>query len=233
MGLFGSKKTTLASSGVFSGMMDAHSHILPGVDDGVQTVGESLAILEEFEKLGISSVVLTPHIMEDYPNEVADLKARFEEFKTQYTGPIRLRLAAENMLDNLFVERLEKGELLFWDEGVLLVETSYYNPPAAMQEMITKIKAKGYTPLLAHPERYEYMQMSDYDRLYMQGVKFQLNLLSLTGAYGIMAMKKAEDLLKKGYYSYRGTDIHSLGSFMFHTNKDKVSKEIIGRLCFK
>ena len=229
MGLF-SRKKTLVASGVFNSMQDAHSHILPGVDDGVQTMEESLAILSEFEKVGITSVVLTPHIMEDYPNETSALRLRFEELKAAYNGPVTLRLAAENMLDNLFLQRLEANDLLLWDEGLILVETSYYNPPYAMNEMLSKIMSKGLRPILAHPERYEYMDKAEYDELYIKGVRFQLNILSLTGAYGPAAKVKAEMLLKKGYYSYKGTDIHSLRSFLYHSSKEKVSMDILDKL---
>lgn len=232
MGLF-SRKKPLAETTVFEGMKDAHCHILPGVDDGVQKLEESLAILATFEKLGIREVTLTPHIMEDCPNETSFLRDEFEKFKAAYNGPVKLRLAAEHMLDNLFIKRLEADDLLLWDEGLLLVETSYYNPPYAFQDIISKILAKGIRPILAHPERYEYMTMEDYDRLYLQGVRLQLNVLSLTGAYGMGAKMKAEALLKKGYYSYRGTDIHSHRSFLFHTEKDKVAKDIIELLNVK
>lgn len=91
------------------GFTDYHSHILPGVDDGVQTMDESLEILRLYEEQGIKSVWLTPHIMEDIPNTTAHLRDRFAELQAAYTGGVQLHLAAENMLDNLFEERLGKN----------------------------------------------------------------------------------------------------------------------------
>ena len=122
------KTTVLSRSGLLKGMVDCHSHLLPGVDDGVQSMEESLQILREMEQQGIRRVWLTPHIMEDIPNETLALQRKFWELLQQYRGAVELKLAAEYMLDNLFEERLEKEDLLLLEEGkrFLLVETSYF-----------------------------------------------------------------------------------------------------------
>lgn len=219
------KKVSLRGIGVFSGFQDAHSHILPGVDDGVQTMEEALAILSLYEELGITTVTLTPHVMEDIPNTTEELKARFEDLKAAYKGPIQLRLAAEYMLDSLFLERLEKEDFLFWADNTLLVETSYFNPPAKMDAIISRLHKKGYTVILAHPERYEYMGPERYAELKSYGLKFQLNLLSLTGSYGAGARAKAIKLLEDGMYNYSGTDIHSIRSFAHHIESKVLDKK--------
>ena len=95
-----SKKTTIAASGILQGAVDHHSHILPGVDDGVETMDEALRILATYEAAGIKTLWLTPHIMEDIPNTPQKLEARFLELKAAYTGSIELHLAAEYMIDN-------------------------------------------------------------------------------------------------------------------------------------
>lgn len=209
------KKQTLAESGIFQGMTDYHSHLLPGVDDGVQTPEESLEILRLYEKLGICEVWFTPHIMEDIPNTTTGLRSRFEQFQKLYTGNICMHLAAEYMLDSLFKERLAHRDLLpLGGEGNhLLVETSYFNPPVDLYSMLEKIRVAGYYPVLAHPERYVYMEETDYRRLKELGVKFQLNLPSLVGGYGHVVKKKAEWLQDKQLISLYGTDVHSLLSF--------------------
>ena len=96
------KTVTLAQSGILKGMTDCHSHLLPGIDDGVETLNESLEILAEMERLGVRKVWFTPHVMEDIPNETAALQQKFRELKQSYKGTMKLNLAAEYMLDNLF-----------------------------------------------------------------------------------------------------------------------------------
>lgn len=209
------QKQTLAESGILRGMTDYHSHLLPGVDDGVQTAEESLEILRLYEQLGIREVWFTPHIMEDIPNTTAGLRSRFEQFQKCYTGNIRLHLAAEYMLDNLFKERLAHRDLLpIGEEGNhLLVETSYFNPPMDLYGMMEKIKSAGFIPVLAHPERYTYMGEKDYRRLKETGVMFQSNLPSLVGGYGNPVKKKVEELYSKAMINLYGTDTHTLSSF--------------------
>lgn len=194
-----------------TGMTDWHCHILPGVDDGVPTIDESLAILDEYAQAGIAEVWLTPHVMEDMPNTTVELRSCFDELKNRYSGPVALHLASENMLDNLFRERLDAGDLLpiGHDGKTLLIETSYFNAPFRFRQTIDAIKAKGYYPLLAHPERYNYIDSIDaYRKLRDQGILFQLNLMSLCGYYGPMVKKKALRLLAEGMYDRAGTDLH-------------------------
>ena len=207
------RKVSIADSGILKGMTDYHSHLLPGVDDGVKTMAETLKILEEMEKQGIRKVWFTPHIMDDIPNKTADLKKKFAEVQVAYQGNIVLHLAAENMLDNLFEVRLEKDDLLPIEKDgkrYLLVETSYFNPPMDLYDILKQIQQKGYYPLLAHPERYEYMTMKDYKALKDANVVFQLNLPALGGMYGKGVQQKAGTLLKAGAYDRIGCDIHSI-----------------------
>ena len=224
-----SKKTTIAASGILQGAADHHSHILPGVDDGVETMDEALHILSTYESLGIKKLWLTPHIMEDIPNNPSKLQARFEELKAAYTGNIHLHLAAEYMIDNYLRQLLnDNKELLPIGDGGkhILVETSYYNAPMRMNDTLQQIKSLGYFPLLAHPERYMYLSNADYTKLHSQGVKFQLNLASLAGGYGKAVKKKAEWLLSNGLYSVAGSDLHCEEAIEYITNC-KLSKQTI------
>ncbi len=223
-----SKKHNLKDIGVFQGLTDCHSHILPGVDDGVKTMEESLAILDRYEQLGMKTVWLTPHIMEDVPNKTDDLRARFETLRQNYKGGLTLHLGAENMIDNLFEERLKEGDLLTVgsEHDRLLVETSYFTPPYGFYDILNTIKTKGLFPILAHPERYIYMSEKDYDRLKSMGVLFQMNLFSLVGLYGERAKKVAGELLKKGYYDYAGTDIHTI-RILNHCLEEKIVQKTL------
>ena len=253
-----SKKTTIAASGTLAGATDHHSHILPGVDDGVETMNEALRILATYETLGIKELWLTPHIMEDIPNTPQKLKARFDELKAAYTGNITLHLAAEYMIDNNLHQQLQETNKLRhssegrWheqsevtegskapngegDEKLLpigtagkhiLVETSYYNAPIRMNETLQQIKSMSYFPLLAHPERYMYLDNDEYLKLHNEGVKFQLNLASLAGGYGTTVKKRALWLLSNGLYSVAGSDLHCEEAIEFIT-KSGVSRQNI------
>lgn len=230
---FFNKKYTLTESGFLNDWTDRHSHILPGVDDGIRTMEDSLSVLKFYEQAGVSTVWLTPHIMEDVPNEPAELKERFEELKEAYRQTegekkIKLHLAAENMIDSLFVKRLEAGNLLtYGDKGnEILVETSYAQAPYRFKLILQDIRKAGLTPVLAHPERYRYMDYDDYDTLHEQGVRFQLNITSLAGAYGPEPKERAEYLLEEGYYTYQGSDLHSLSAFKRAINERSVRKRI-------
>lgn len=202
-------------SGLLEGFCDYHSHLLPSVDDGVEKPEETLKILEEWEALGVSEVWLTPHIMDDIPNTPDELRTKFLWLKDLYHGGINLHLAAENMIDSLLLLRLAEGNLLSMGEAHLLIETSYYNPPFNMEKVIDMIMERGYSPILAHPERYRYMDADDYKKWKQKGVLLQLNLPSIVGAYGYEAEKKAEKLLKKGMYDCCGSDTHTLDSAMY------------------
>ncbi len=209
--IFG-KDNRLKKSGLLDKKSDVHSHILYGVDDGVQDLEESLQILDYLECLGFTQLWCTPHIMEDIPNETKFLQERFRQLKNAYQGNIKLHLAAEYMIDNVFDKRLSEKDLLPHGEmqDKILVETSYFNPPLNLEETLKQIYSIGYYPLLAHPERYAYMTDKDYIKLKAEGIRFQLNMLSLKGMYGKMAQKKAEWLLSKNFYDEVGSDIHSI-----------------------
>ena len=211
-------------SGLLSGFTDCHSHILPGVDDGVATMDETLSLLARYEEMGVGEVWLTPHIMEDVPNETASLRQRFSQLKAEYKGTIALHLSAEYMVDSLFRALLAGGDLLPWGKGQnrLLVETSCFGAPAGLHDLLREVASKGFYPMLAHPERYMYMLKSDYRQLLDIGVEFQLNLFSLLGMYGKGAKLKAEMLLKEGAYTYIGSDLHRFAA-LEHALKHRIS----------
>ncbi len=206
--LFGGENSGYRPS-VLGEFTDFHSHILPGVDDGVEDIEESLEILDAYAERGCRTLWLTPHIMEDIPNSPDDLRKRFEDLKQHYNGPIELHLAAENMLDDLFIERFANDDVLPINGRMLLVETSYYAPPLEFYDILENIKSKGYHVMLAHPERYNYMNENDYIKLKKLDINFQLNLLSLDGYYGPLVANKAKKMLSNGWYDFIGTDIHS------------------------
>ena len=228
MGLF-NRSMKVSASGIFRGRTEWHCHVLPGVDDGFQEMEDSLAALAMYEEIGVREVWLTPHIMEDIPNRTAALKQRYTELTMAYKGSLILHLASENMLDGLFDERLEAGDMLPLSDKRLLVETSYFSPPFDMDNTLNTIKAKGFFPVLAHPERYMYMDKKRYEQLKGMDIEFQLNIPSLTGAYGPEAKVRAEHLLEAGMYNCSGTDLHRLSS-LEHLLKADIKKTILHQI---
>lgn len=200
-------------AGSFQGFCDCNCHVLPGVDDGFRTMESSLSMLEEYESAGVATVCFTPHIMQEMPSATADLKEVFEELKGNYHGRVQLHLASENMMDFLFGQRMEARDLLPLPGRRLLIEAPYYNPPEDFHTVIERIRKTGYIPLLAHPERYVYMDDAEYRRLKGMGVQFQLDLPSIAGIHGAETMEKAVGLLADGMYDCAGTDIHCMDEF--------------------
>lgn len=224
------KKHALVASGILRGMTDTHSHILPGVDDGSPTVQSSLGLLRFFEELGVAQAWLTPHIMADRTQNTPEkLMECFERFKRQYEGPIVLHQAGEYMMDAAFPDKLNTGVLPLGKKH-LLVETSYMLPPVGLHDILEQVRHAGYFPLIAHPERYTYMEKKDYIALHEEGYEFQLNLMSLSGYYNPGAKAVSEWLLKKGMYTYVGSDLHHLERYQPMLEEMKLTTEQLDAL---
>ena len=220
-------KKSLSDSGLLEGATDNHSHILWGLDDGVKTPEETLSILSFLESVGLRTLWLTPHTMEDVPNTTEGLKNRFSELLEIYHGPIELRLASEYMIDTLFEKRLEDRDLLTHGRDTVLVETSTWAPPIDLWDILERMMSYGYRPMIAHPERYRYMTIKDYKRLKEMGTVLQLNLPSILGSYGEEVRHKAQMLLEKGYYTMAGSDCHRSRAIKKQYTDVKLKKSIL------
>jgi len=211
--IFG-KKDKRASKYTLS--IDIHSHILPAIDDGSKSLEESIVMLRAMQEVGYSKVITTPHVMVDvYRNTPKIVRKKLvllqEEARTRGLD-IEIEAAAEYYLDDGFLGHLNSGDVLSFGDGYLLFETSYMDRPINMEDMIFEIQSAGFKPVLAHPERYRYINDlgGEYSRLKELGVLFQLNLNSLIGGYGKNAKQKAEFLVKQGLISFLGSDAHGL-----------------------
>ena len=229
LGLF-NRRRSLLESGLLKGAVDQHSHILYGLDDGVKTQEDSLAILRFLEEQGVSEVWFTPHVMEDVPNTTEGIRARFEELESVYRGGLRFHLAAEYMIDTLFEERLAARDLLTHGNDTVLVETSAVAPPINLWEVLETMRKAGYRPLIAHPERYRYMDKADYKRLHDMGCVLQMNLPSIVGFYGESARERALDLLDKGWYSMVGSDCHRFRAIQSQYGARELKKDTLRKL---
>ena len=224
------RRRSLEESGLLQGSVDQHCHILYGLDDGVKTQDSSLTILRYLEEQGVSKVWFTPHVMEDVPNTTAMIRARFEELKSVYQGGLRLHLAAEYMIDTLFEERLSQKDILTHGNDTVLVETSAVAPPINLWEVLETMRKSGYRPLIAHPERYRYMEDADYKRLHEMGCLLQLNLPSVVGFYGEGARNRALYLLDKGWYGMVGSDCHRFRALEAQYTARELKKDTLGKL---
>ncbi len=206
-------KHRLLKSGILKGKTDIHCHVLPGVDDGSPDMPHSLDLLDYMENdLGFRTAWLTPHVMQGNGNTAAHLRPCFDQLVGRYTGGMHLHLASEYMMDAGFDERLQTDALRLGKHH-LLVETSYMSGPNDLLDILLSVWHKDMKPLIAHPERYMYMSDDDYSQLKGLGYEFQLNLLSLSGYYGVRPRLVAENLLEQGYYDNVGTDLHHLDRF--------------------
>jgi len=194
--------------------VDVHSHLIPGIDDGSQSMEESISLLRAFEKMGYKKVITTPHIMSDaYKNTPTMINKGLKNLRIAAKNEriaLEIEAAAEYYLDDGFFDLLEEGEMLSVDGKYLLFETSYISKPLQLEEMIFGISSLGYIPLLAHPERYRYVKdpEKEFGRLKELGVKFQVNLNSFVGHYGRVAKEHAEYLCQNGMIDFLGSDVH-------------------------
>ena len=193
---------------------DIHSHLLP-IDDGVKSFDESLKLISKFISLGYQKLIITPHVMEDsFNNSTEYILENFERLKEEVKKAglhIGLDISAEYYMDEEFARRLEKKDLIPIKNRYILFETSYYEKPLNLEEMVFKILSKGYIPVFAHPERYRYItDMDYYFALKEKGVLFQCNIISFGSFYGKTAYKKAKFLAKNGLVDFLGSDAHSI-----------------------
>jgi tyrosine-protein phosphatase YwqE len=194
--------------------IDIHSHFLPGIDDGAQTIEDTISLISSVEKLGFSQCITTPHIIKNVWNNTADkIKGKLNTTSEEIINNdihITLNAAAEYMMDAEFVTLFQNEPLLTLKENYVLVEISYINPPIQLYDILFDLQVAGYKPILAHPERYSYYHhdFKQYEKLKHLGCMFQLNLLSTVGYYGLEVAKTAEHLLNKGLIDFVGSDIH-------------------------
>ena len=197
---------------------DIHTHLLPGVDDGRYTPEEAAEALAAMYKRGVRHVCFTPHIIAGlYDNTPAKLNAAFDGFVNCIGEGIPLpeiSLGAEYMVDDTLLCHLGKGvsDMLTVPGDRVLIEMSYYGISPQIFDVVSCLSEMGYRPVLAHPERYLYMdgQMDFFDKLFGMGCVLQLNLFSVTGAYGEASVRIMKDLMERQYYRHVGTDTHSL-----------------------
>jgi tyrosine-protein phosphatase YwqE len=195
---------------------DIHSHFIPGIDDGSQSLAQSMELLEAMHALGYRKVITTPHSMADgYRNPTEVILGGLEKLRAEVARvglDIRVEAAAEYYLDHELERKVAAGDVLTFGNKLLLFELPFISEPNMLLQVIFQMQTQGYRPVLAHPERYAfwYTDFSKYERLKERGVLFQLNLVALSGAYGPQARQIAERLIDAGAYELLGSDCHNM-----------------------
>lgn len=197
--------------------VDMHSHLLPGLDDGVQSFEESLEVIHKLRAFGYTKLITTPHIISDSyrnsPETILPKLAELNSFLEAKQLNFKVEAAAEYYLDDALMQKLAADEpLLTFGKKYLLFETNFLNEPFFLKEFIFMATTKGYRLILAHPERFIYLHdnPSKVQDLLDRGVLFQVNLISLTGYYSKPAQKLAEKLISNKHVNFLGTDCHNL-----------------------
>ncbi|CAM3469134.1 tyrosine-protein phosphatase [Flavobacterium chungbukense] len=218
--------------------VDIHSHLLPGIDDGAQTISNSIALASSLEKIGVSQLITTPHINHYiWNNSPESIKSKLQETQNAFVEKniqLPLQSAAEYFMDDWFANHLKEEKLLTLKDNYVLIEMSYLNVPLTLYKTIFDLQVAGYVPVLAHPERYTFFhkKFDEYKKLKDAGCLFQLNLLATVEYYGSKIAKTADELLKKGMYDFCGTDVHHKNHIRAFDQKVKIEsienlKEII------
>lgn len=199
-------------------MIDIHSHILYDVDDGSKSLADSLEILKKAEKVGFTDVILTPHYIEGYyENKKSIIKNKIQDLKKEvYENDIIVELHQGNeiLLTQKTPELLEKGTIsTLGNSRYVLFELPFSNKMLDLEQIIFKIKSLGFIPVLAHPERYAYIQENPNEliKIIQRGVFVQCNYGSFVGQYGKSAKRTVELLLENRLIHFMGTDTHRQG----------------------
>jgi len=195
--------------------VDIHSHLLPKIDDGVQSIQESISLIKQFKLLGYTKLITTPHVISDYyPNNreiITEKLYTLQEALKLEEIDISIEAGAEYYVDMNFLSLIEESKLVTFMDHYVLFETSYIDKPIILEQVIYTLKEQGYIPVLAHPERYLYLHnnIELYKILKSQGVLFQMNAKSLSDK-SKPAYKISKKLIQLGLIDFIGSDAHRM-----------------------
>jgi protein-tyrosine phosphatase len=196
--------------------IDLHLHLLPEVDDGCRTQADALDLAKALVRLGFATVAPSPHHRSEYASEetalsrLGDLRAALEVAGV----PLALEVNAESAFvdDRLLLELAEGRLRTLKGRGgrCLLIEAPYSTPLPTLPDLVFRMKLKGVTPLIAHPERcLEFERKGRAEAAVQAGALLQLDVGALIGRYGKAAQRLARRMLDAGLYTVAATDLHS------------------------
>jgi protein-tyrosine phosphatase len=215
-GIFGSREEATPPLADYSQMVvDMHSHLIPGIDDGVKTMDDSIFLLRRLVELGFKKVITTPHVMADgYINTTETILAGRDAVRQAIKDnliPIEFEASGEYNIDESLYPKIEKKDLLAFGKNYVLVEMPFLAKPSIMGDILYKLQIAGYNVILAHPERYSYFhenKFESYISLKDRNILFQINIASLTGVYGKDAQYTAERMIDNDMVNFIGSDLH-------------------------
>lgn len=193
---------------------DIHCHIVPGVDDGAPDAATSAELIQAMQRWGIERIIASPHVTKNvFENDTDTIAPAMDALHAELRSrgmDIEVSHSAEYRIDELLDERLAAGKLMLLPGDHILIENSWLQEPGNLDRLVFDLQVKGLRPILAHPERYTYYwkDKERYDALHNAGLLFQINVLSLAGAYDKGCLKTAEYLIDRGLVDFMGTDLH-------------------------
>ena len=199
-------------------MIDIHSHILPGIDDGSDCMETSIEMLALAEESGVEAIIATPHFdpdagFENYASRgLMKLRSSLEEAAEAEGIGVSIRLGMEIMASENIPELLEEGRVwTLCGTKYFLIEFLFDEDPARCFEILSRCRKKGFRPVIAHPERYRFVRR-DPQIAYewcIRGYGLQLNKGSILGSFGPEIMKCSERLIRHGLAAFAASDAHS------------------------
>ena len=211
-----SKKEVLLPINLSVLKTDMHSHLIPGIDDGSQSMDETIAMIAKFKELGYKKIITTPHIMSDFyrntPEIILGGLAEVREELKRINLDIEIEAAAEYYFDETLFHTLESDSFLTFNKNYVLIEFSFSAEPQGHEKLFYDMRIKGYKPVIAHFERYIYFHGSieKAQEWREKGMLIQMNINSIFGHYGPGVKKQSEKLIDSGQIDFIATDCHRI-----------------------
>lgn len=208
-------------------MIDFHSHILPNVDDGSTSMEETLKLIQEAKNAGFTKIISTSHYIEDYYECNEETRKELLNKIRASSLDIDLCLGNEIYLTSEIPQLIkEKKASTINNSKYVLFELPMNAKPFNAKETVYRLIESGYTPVIAHPERYSYVQETpEYvEELANMGALFQANFGSVIGLYGKKAEKTVKKLLKEDLIHFLGSDVHRTDQI--YTKVPKILKKL-------
>lgn len=200
-------------------MIDFHSHIIPNIDDGSTSMKDTINMINEARQAGFTEIISTSHYIQKYYDldcfereKILDIIKKKVSEKKEIN--IKLYLGSEIYFTPEIIELVKnKKASTINNTRYLLFELPMNTKPLFVKEMVYELMQNGYIPIIAHPERYSYVQenIRYIEELAGMGVLFQSNYGSIIGMYGKSAKKTLKKLLKNNLISFLGSDVHRTG----------------------